>query len=163
MIAYNLGFVSEGHRAVGFTATQFIGLKRDCSMTHRSSAPTTKQIGNQGEQTAAHHLERLGWQILARNFRCRFGEIDIIAEEATPSGKILAFVEVKTRRGKSHGTPQEAVNPRKQAKLYQIAQAYFAERNRGGEEPACRFDIVEVFLEADGLAGVVLHRAAFMG
>ncbi len=128
-----------------------------------STNPSNKQIGSQGEQTAAQHLERLGWQIVARNFRCRFGEMDIIAEEPTPSGKVLAFVEVKTRRGKAHGTPQEAVNERKQEKLFLIAQAYFAERNAGGEEPACRFDIVEVFLEAGGLASVILHRAAFTG
>ena len=132
-------------------------------MIQRFNNPTTKQIGNQGEQTAAHHLERLGWQIVARNFRCRHGEMDIIAEEPTFNGKVLAFVEVKTRRGKAHGTPQEAVNTRKQEKLFLIAQAYFAERNVGGEEPACRFDIVEVFLHADGLASVVLHRAAFTG
>jgi putative endonuclease len=125
--------------------------------------PNTKQIGAQGEQTAAHYLERLGWRILVRNFRCRFGEMDIIAEEASQQGTVLAFVEVKTRRGSAHGTPQEAVNPRKQEKLFLIAQAYLAERNAGGEEPACRFDIVEVFLQPDGLASVVLHRAAFIG
>ncbi len=125
--------------------------------------PHNKQIGAQGEQTAAHYLERLGWHILARNFRCHFGEMDIIAEEHTQDGTVLAFVEVKTRRGSTHGTPQEAVNQRKQEKLFLIAQAYLAERNAGGEEPACRFDIVEVFLQPDGLASVVLHRAAFTG
>lgn len=128
-----------------------------------TQSPHNKQIGAQGEQTAAQYLERLGWHILARNFRCRFGEIDIIAQEATQDGAVLAFVEVKTRRGSTHGTPQEAVDSRKQEKLFQIAQAYMAERNAGGEEPACRFDIVEVFLQTDGLASVVLHRAAFMG
>jgi len=89
--------------------------------------------------------------------------MDIIAEEHTQDGTVLAFVEVKTRRGSTHGTPQEAVNQRKQEKLFLIAQAYLAERNAGGEEPACRFDIVEVFLQPDGLASVVLHRAAFTG
>lgn len=122
-----------------------------------------KRIGAQGEQTAIHYLERLGWHILAQNFRCRFGEMDIVAEEATQDGAVLAFIEVKTRRGSTHGTPQEAVNSRKQEKLFLIAQAYLAKRNAGGEEPACRFDIVEVFLQSDGLASIVLHRAAFMG
>jgi putative endonuclease len=127
-----------------------------------TDTPSTKEVGTNGEMIAAKELERLGLRIVRRNYRCPFGEMDIIAEEATPDGTILAFVEVKTRRGKAHGTPKEAVNARKQAKLYQIAQAYFAERDAGGEEPACRFDIMEVVWTPDGFAKATFHRAAFL-
>lgn len=127
-----------------------------------TAEPSNKQVGTTGEMIAAKELERQGLRIVRRNFRCPFGEMDIIAEETTPDGIVLAFVEVKTRRGTAHGTPKESVNARKQAKLYQIAQAFFAERAAGGEEPACRFDIMEVFWQPNGFAKATFHRAAFM-
>jgi putative endonuclease len=121
------------------------------------SGLSSKALGNSGERIARAHLERLGWQMLATGFRCAQGEMDIIAMD----GATLVFVEVKTRRGKMHGTPVEAVDARKQSKLVAIAQAYLAARDAGGEEPACRFDIAEVFMGPDGLARVHLRRAAF--
>jgi putative endonuclease len=123
--------------------------------------PATRQLGNTGEAVARAHLERLGWRILATNFRCRQGEMDIIASETENGSETLVFVEVKTRRGKAHGSPIEAVNERKRQKLIVVAQAYLADRNAGGEEPACRFDVAEVFFGPDGLATVQMHRAFF--
>ena len=122
-----------------------------------------KTLGTQGEMIVQKHLERLGWQVLLRNFRCAAGEMDVIAEEPTTPLPTLVFVEVKTRRGQKHGTPAEAVHPQKQAKLIAIAQAYLAERNAGGEEPNCRFDVAEVRVGGDGLATVTLQKAAFGG
>ncbi|HZO90871.1 MAG TPA: YraN family protein [Chthonomonadaceae bacterium] len=125
------------------------------------SHPLNKPLGNTGEQIVAARLERLGWRVLATQFRCAQGEIDVIAEEPAQDGKVLVFVEVKTRRGSAHGTPLEAVNARKQARLIAAAQAYLAQRDAEGEEPACRFDVAEVFMGPEGLARVRLHRAAF--
>ena len=89
--------------------------------------------------------------------------MDIIAEDLTQRETTLVFAEVKTRRGKRHGSPMEAVDARKQAKLISIALEWLGEANRGGEEPLMRFDVVEVFLEPGRLSKVTLHRGAFTG
>lgn len=107
------------------------------------------------------HLERLGWTVLTTNFRCPAGEMDLIALDHTASGPVLVFMEVKTRRGIAHGTPIEAVNTRKQQRLIAVAQTFLGQREAGGEEPACRFDVAEVVFGPDRTAKVKLHRAAF--
>jgi putative endonuclease len=88
--------------------------------------------------------------------------MDLIARDLTGDQPSLVFVEVKTRRGTQHGAPAEAVDRRKQRRLYAIARAYLAEQEAGGEEPACRFDVAEVLIDPDGLMRVVLHRAVFI-
>ena len=120
-----------------------------------------KQLGRRGEQLVAQHLERLGWRVLQTNFRCPQGEIDIIAEETQGSDKTLVFLEVKTRSGKAHGTPVEAVDARKQRRLWNVAQAYLGAIAAGGDEPSCRFDIAEVFIDINDLASIILRRAYF--
>lgn len=126
-----------------------------------TSGESRKRLGADGERLVRAYLERLGWRTLAANFRCPEGEIDLIAEETTERGVVLVFIEVKTRRGGRQGTPAEAVNARKQQKLISTAQHYLAQRNQGGEEPACRFDIAEVLVGRDGLAKIELRRASF--
>ncbi|GAA2206281.1 YraN family protein [Nonomuraea monospora] len=76
-----------------------------------------QELGKRGEQTAATYLEAQGMRILARNWRCRHGEIDIVAEE----GPTLVVVEVKTRSSRSHGTALESVSPTKLARLRMLA------------------------------------------
>jgi putative endonuclease len=120
-----------------------------------------KRLGTEGETVARAYLEQQGWRIIRMNFRCAAGEMDVIAEEPSLPEPTLVFVEVKTRRGVRHGSPREAVDGRKQQRLAAVAQTFLGERAAGGDEPACRFDIVEVFVGADGLSRVVLHRAAF--
>ncbi len=120
-------------------------------------AQNRKQIGAAGERVARAHLERLGWSVLAANFRCPAGEMDIIAEQPSDEGVVLVFVEVKTRRGVSHGAPIEAVDGRKAARLRSIALAFLSARGAGGDEPACRFDVAEVFQGEDGLCRVRLQ------
>src|SRR5919202_378887 len=83
-----------------------------------------KNFGDSAERVAALHLEQNGYRILARNVRTRYGELDIIAEDADG----LAFVEVKARRGRSHGAPEEAITPRKQIQLVTLADAFMAEQ-----------------------------------
>ena len=106
-------------------------------------------------------MERIGWRVLAANYRCPSGEMDLIAIEPSPSGDVLVFVEVKTRRSRRHGSPAEAVDARKQEKLSIVAQSYLADRDSGGDEPASRFDIAEVFIGPDGLASVTVRRGIF--
>ena len=116
-----------------------------------------KQLGADGERVVRAHLERLGWSVVTSNFRCPAGEMDIIAEQPSEKGAVLVFVEVKTRRGVSHGAPIESVDARKIERLRNVALAFLAARGAGGDEPACRFDIAEVRQDQNGLCSVRLH------
>lgn len=96
-------------------------------------------LGKYGEDFAAGILEAEGCTILERNFRCRAGEIDIIAEK---NGE-LYFVEVKTRRGLTVGRPAEAVTLQKQRRIRTAASLYL--QSYGGEqERLCGFHVIEV-------------------
>jgi putative endonuclease len=84
------------------------------------------ELGKRGEQVAVTYLEAEGMKVIERNWRCRHGEIDIIAEEGTT----LVVVEVKTRSGRSHGTALEAVNPVKLARLRMLAAKWLSGQPR---------------------------------
>lgn len=99
----------------------------------------TKNLGNAGEIFAANYLERLGYKILAKNFRVRSAEIDIIAE----IDGVIVFAEVKTRSDTKHGLPAEAVNFRKQQKIIQAA-GVFLQDEKYFDAP-CRFDVIEIY------------------
>lgn len=96
--------------------------------------------GDAGEQAAAEHLEGAGYVILARKYRVRPGEIDIVAAR----GGTLVFVEVKTRRDNSFGTPAAAVTAHKQRKIAAAAWCYL--KQNGKTDAPCRFDVMEVWL-----------------
>jgi len=101
---------------------------------------TDKKIkGGFGEDKACLYLEKQGYNITARNFRLKVGEIDIIAENA----ERLAFVEVKTRKLMGMGRPSDAVNYAKQRKIIKTAQIYLA---RNPTEKLVGFDIIEVVI-----------------
>lgn len=102
-------------------------------------------LGRRGELAAALYLERKGMKILERNLRTPVGEIDLVARHQ----RILAFVEVKTRRGGRFGLPAEAVGPRKQHQIIQTAKWYLNGRPTSNLQP--RFDVIAVTLSADGL------------
>ncbi len=105
-----------------------------------------KNLGVRGEDMAVDFLEKKGYTILCRNYRCRSGEIDIIARKK----KILCFIEVKARSTRAFGTPQEAVTPRKQHKIGRVALD-FLQRHKLENNPA-RFDVVAVdFSCGDGV------------
>lgn len=95
-------------------------------------------IGKLGEERAVRLLRRRGYKILVRNYRCRHGEIDIIAFHR---GEIV-FVEVKSRTTDEKGSGLEAVTKRKQRKIARVAAQFLAER-RLSERP-CRFDVVAI-------------------
>ena len=98
-----------------------------------------KQRGDYGERLAAEFLDEKGYEILARNYRVRQGEIDLIARE----GETVVFVEVKARSGVRFGRPCEAVDERKQQRLRAAAERWLYEQK---ETAFCRFDVIEVFL-----------------
>ncbi len=104
-----------------------------------------KNFGDSAERVAALHLEQNGYRLLARNVRTRYGEIDLIAEDKDG----IAFVEVKARRTRAHGAPEEALTPRKQLKLVQLADAFIAEHELF-QDKAWRIDLVAVELDKTG-------------
>lgn len=97
-----------------------------------------RTLGQWGEEQAAEWLRRRGWRIVARNFRCRMGEIDLIAE----NGRYLAFVEVKLRKDGRYGAACEAVTLSKQRKLRTAAE-YYLLCHPTRLQP--RFDVAEVY------------------
>ena len=114
-----------------------------------------QRLGRAGEDAAVAALRAEGYRILERNVRLRRGEIDVIAEDA---GAIV-FVEVKARRSSIYGTPAESVGSRKQHILVQLAAGYLARRGLG--DRVCRFDVVEVWVDASGGQRVEILRDAF--
>ena len=104
----------------------------------RRGSKTHLVQGHEGEQLAARHLKRLGYRIVCRNYRCPLGEIDIIARHRG----VLVFVEVKSRRSGTFGSPKWAITPAKQRKLSQVAWYYLQKRDL--TETNARFDVVTV-------------------
>lgn len=117
--------------------------------------PHQDRLGRQGEELACRELRRRGYVILARRFRTRHGEIDIVARD----GEVLVFVEVKARSSPGFGGALGAVTPRKQRQVIAMAQRYMA-RVRWSARP-CRFDVVAVQAGAGDSPDVTLVRNAF--
>lgn len=101
-------------------------------------------LGKLGEDLAAKKLVELGYSLIAHNYRCAYGEIDLIARH----GDQLVFVEVRTRRGTDFGTPEESITARKQAHLIVAAQNYLQENTVG--DVHWRIDVVAVEMTKDG-------------
>jgi len=102
------------------------------------------RTGKRGEELATAYLTEAGYHIVERNYRCHFGEIDIVAEE----GETLVFIEVKSRRSVAYGEPQLAVGHQKQKKISRIAMHYLQERRL--YHRLARFDVVAVKLLPSG-------------
>ena len=101
-------------------------------------------FGKKGEDLAAAHLTCLGYQVLARNYRQRRGEIDIIARD----GDCTVFIEVKSRLAGGRYSPGEAVTARKRMQIARVAQMYLA-THRLLDMPA-RFDVIAVLIDGEG-------------
>lgn len=105
---------------------------------------TTKSIGDKGEKIAAKLLKKQGYKIVAKNFRCAHGEIDLIAENK----EYIVFAEVKARKVsednfKNYGLPREAVTKKKQEHIIYTANIYL---NKHPTDKSKRFDVIEVYL-----------------
>ena len=98
--------------------------------------------GKAGEDAAIRYLCQQGYRILERNYRCRFGEIDLIARD----GGTLVFIEVKTRRSRRFGPAAAAVTREKQRHLIRASQVYIARMGKAQE--LCRFDVVTIEVDA---------------
>lgn len=114
--------------------------------------PETRDLGDFGERLAAAHLEAKGYAVVARNFRAREGEIDIVARD----GEELVFVEVRTRRGGVDGDAALSVNASKARKLLLAAESY-ADRHPDAAASPMRIDVVTVELNRDGTLRRVTH------
>jgi putative endonuclease len=114
----------------------------------------TGPIGSRGEDAAADVYRRRGYRVLARNWRCRLGELDLVVAR----GGVLVFCEVKSRRGGALGVGYEAVTWRKQAKLRSLAEMFL--QNTGSRPQAIRFDVASVALRA-GRSTVEVFEDAF--
>ena len=109
----------------------------------RSDTRHRKKLGQSGENVAALHLESKGYDIVERNWRCREGEIDLVAQ----AGQEWVFVEVKTRRGRSRGTPEEGLTPHKSRQLLALGEIYTAVHNLDVD---WRIDLVAAELDNTG-------------
>ncbi len=99
-----------------------------------------KVIGSIGEDIATKFLKKNKYKIIENNFKCKLGEIDIIAKD----GDYLVFVEVKTRKSTKYGMPSEAVNYYKQQKIIQVAKYYLMNKSLDAN---VRFDVIEIIIE----------------
>lgn len=112
-------------------------------------------VGRFGEQVACDHLEKAGLAVLERNWRCAAGEIDVVAldnvDGSEPGGPILVVAEVKTRSSTRFGSPMEAVDRTKQARLRRLAVLWMtgAAARTGPQWASVRFDVVAVVRRPD--------------
>lgn len=124
-----------------------------------ASELSTRELGKRGEQAAARYLAARGFEILERNWTCRYGEADIIALDEDGA---LCFVEVKTRRSIEAGVPEDAVTPQKQQRYERIAMSYLVESG-WDDDVEVRFDIIAICVTDEHRALLRFHRACFDG
>ncbi|MDD4665637.1 MAG: YraN family protein [Clostridia bacterium] len=113
-------------------------------------------LGKKAEELAAAYLLEQGYRIIERNFRCSFGEMDIIAEDAD----VLVFVEVRSKQSSFFGLPQETVTWVKQQKLRRLAGYYLKIKTAGDKK--CRFDVIGILFDQEkGIKSLELIKDAF--
>jgi putative endonuclease len=110
-----------------------------------------KDTGALGEKLAAEYLTKNQYEILEKNFRCREGEADIIANK----DKVLVFIEVRAKRSHAFGTPEESINERKKEHLRAVARRYCEIKNHNQEE--FRIDVIAIELKANGIISRFEH------
>jgi putative endonuclease len=148
-------------------ALEVVGVVRSSDVARmKARASDRGGLGRYGEEVAAAHLVAAGLTIVDRNWRCRDGEVDIIALD----GDVLVMCEVKTRRGVGFGTPLDAVTPAKAARLRRLALRWLADQRTGAVPAAAeefarytevRFDVVSVLRPLSGATSVEHLRGAF--
>jgi putative endonuclease len=121
-----------------------------------TTPPNARAAGARFEDVALDHLERSGLALIARNYRCRFGEIDLVMRERD----IVVFVEVRYRRSGGFGGGIESVHAGKRARLARTAGAFLAAHPRFARA-ACRFDVLAISDGDAGAASLDWRRGAF--
>ncbi|MBA3468241.1 MAG: YraN family protein [Herpetosiphonaceae bacterium] len=131
-------------------------------MTNGLPQPDARRsLGAWGERLAADHLEAAGYRIVTQGWRCRLGELDIIATH----GATLVLVEVRTRRGTARGSAEESITPAKARRLALLALAYLNAREQAGDGWAgpYRIDVVAITLDASGYVQTLNHIESAIG
>lgn len=113
------------------------------------------ECGKRAEDLAVLFLEAEGYRVVERNYRCRMGEIDIIAVE----DEVLTFVEVRSRSGSSYGRAEESIGQHKRNRMRRVAEYYLLEKGLGNSR--ARFDVVAVSVGSDGVPALDLYKDAF--
>ena len=116
---------------------------------------SNRRLGDWGERQARLHLEDKGYSLLANNFRCRAGEIDIVARQ----GDQVVFVEVKARRGDAYGRAEESISPTRAERLAVVAEEFMQTRMAGEFDSgtAWRIDLVCLNMDRQGRLLSVNH------
>lgn len=114
-----------------------------------------REVGQLGEDAAVEYLGGLGWVVLTRNWRCRYGELDVIATDR----EALVVVEVKTRSGSLYADVAEAVTVTKYQRMRRLAGLWLSEQER--RWPVVRFDVIAVQLGSSGTPSVSHLRGVF--
>ncbi len=112
-------------------------------------------VGRRGEAAVERHYVGRGYRVVARNWRCRLGELDLVLAR----GETLVMCEVKTRRGSRYGGGFEAVDARKRQKLRALAETFCLQHPVGSA--SIRFDVASVRLRTDGSAAIEIFHDAF--
>ena len=129
----------------------------------KTRGDATAKLGRRGETLARRHLRKMGLKLLARNYRCPVGEVDLIALDCSTHGQpdceTLVFVEVKTRSSDRHVSPTSAVNADKQQRIRKVARYYLSRRDAA--KLAVRFDVISVVIHGEDKASVEHIADAF--
>jgi len=124
------------------------------SLSTRGAGATDRiAVGRAGEDEAARLLEKSGYRLVERNYRCRYGEIDIIAMD----GDTVVFVEVKTRGSDAFGSGKQSVDGRKQRRMVAVSSNWLSEK--GLEESAARFDVVSIDVSSGSFVSEIIRNA----
>ena len=126
-------------------------------MSQKQRALHRTNVGKLGEDIASSFLKRKGYRIISRNFKARYGEIDIIALDQDT----IVFVEVKTRIGTHFGTPEEAITPRKLREITKTAE-YYTFRTKQSDK-ALRIDAIGIILQENGTIYNINHLQNITG
>jgi putative endonuclease len=116
-----------------------------------------RRLGQEGEKLALEYLVGLGMKLLAKNYRCRLGELDLVLAD---KGQIV-FVEVRTKTSDSYGSGLESITMRKITKLRVLAMYYLADKHLTKQDASIRFDIVAIYKPPLGQVKLEHLKAAF--
>lgn len=138
------------------TANHVFGATEETE-SESSTSSHNIELGKRGEDAAAAYLSQRGYHVLARNWRCPAGEVDIVAENEDG----LHFVEVKTRMSERRGFPAEAVDAKKRHKYERMAEIYLCDCEIDEDNCAVYFDIISILVGDNNRAFLRFHKNAF--